>query len=97
MKYVRKKIGNSAPSIPLLQGVLFLTPLKYVRFCTPTPPPPRKRKDQIFTRKRTAMNVIDRMFSDFFKRSHDYKNCVMIANQTYLIPVIPVYFNIKFK
>ena len=55
IKYVRKKIGNSAP---LLQGVLFLTPPKYVRFCTP-PPPPRER-----TRKRTAMNVIDRMFSD---------------------------------
>ena len=51
---------------PLLQRVLFLTPLKYVRFCT-TPPPPRKRKDQIFTRKRTPMNVINRMFSDFFQ------------------------------
>ena len=53
---------------PLLQGVLFLTPLKYVRFCTPLP---QKRKDKIFTCKRTAMNVIDHMFSDFFKRSHN--------------------------
>ena len=33
----------------------------------------------------------------FFSIGPTTKNFVMIANQTYLIPVIPVYFNIKFK
>ena len=64
--YVRKKIGNSAP-LPPVAGSTFPDPPKV---CTLLHTP-RKRKDQIFTRKRTAMNVIDRMFSDFFKRSHD--------------------------